>query len=720
MKKVFFGGLKNHWKDYILVLICGIFMVTIIFLSNSLSDCLQWIIDGQTTGNAEESYSFFDFSITYLLLVFMMILIIFSYIRKRSYDYVLLDVMGIQKRHKYIFIGCEYLGIVVISILGGILFGAILSEIIKIELEKIFANIIFTEINYGFSPFRMTIIIGFCVFGLLFIVFDEAISCLGMDSLLSCGKKSGKPVKTRPKVFILGMTFMFLAYISLWFYWGKVSKGIPLILLSIGILLGMISIGAYYLCYLRKKENKYYKKITWLDNWYHRFFYNINMSFIITEFIIVTLYGFSIVIFDNIPVNEPQNYPYDVVWMASDKDIAFIDELKQKYEIKVKKQPCIRVTTTDQGEHMGISASAYEKWTKESLDLKDNEIYVVYQRERSERNYLGIDFGTKKPRIYMGEAKDDLWQYIAGVPMPSNKFDTSFNIVGEEEKILTGVFGNKISEHIIVFSDSYYQKVCNRVEGPNLIVMVQIPKNYEKVIEEICAYTNGSGIVYEKKNLLLQISKTKIINVSAAIINIFVLLICSFFVLSIKMECDFPEQKGKYIFYSQGGMTHRNINHALNLLQYIMAKLDLKLHPVKTKIVSMWDGKEGFDFLGMHHRRMTTETSKGQLYKETYQYPSRKAMKKMKVEIKRNVNSRSLLIAKEEDLIKNLNPKITGWKNYYSTKTNEKWMQALDWYIICTFTRWYNKKHQRRKHMSRVGFVRNSIYEKGLKKMARA
>ena len=164
----------------------------------------------------------------------------------------------------------------------------------------------------------------------------------------------------------------------------------------------------------------------------------------------------------------------------------------------------------------------------------------------------------------------------------------------------------------------------------------------------------------------------------------------------------------------------KSANHALNLLQYIMAKLDLKLHPVKTKIISMWDGKEGFDFLGMHHRRMTTETRKGQLYKETYQYPSRKAMKKMKAEVKRNINRRSLLVAKEEDLIKNLNPKIIGWKNYYSTKRNEKWMQALDWYIICTFTRWYNKKHQRRNRMSKVGFVRNSIYEKGLKKMARA
>ena len=164
----------------------------------------------------------------------------------------------------------------------------------------------------------------------------------------------------------------------------------------------------------------------------------------------------------------------------------------------------------------------------------------------------------------------------------------------------------------------------------------------------------------------------------------------------------------------------KSANHALNLLQYIMAKLDLKLHPVKTKIISMWDGKEGFDFLGMHHRRMTTETRKGQLYKEAYQYPSRKAMKKMKAEVKRNVNRRSLLVAKEEDLIKNLNPKITGWKNYYSTKRNKKWMQALDWYIICTFTRWYNKKHQRRNRMSKVGFVRNSIYEKRLKKMARA
>ena len=164
----------------------------------------------------------------------------------------------------------------------------------------------------------------------------------------------------------------------------------------------------------------------------------------------------------------------------------------------------------------------------------------------------------------------------------------------------------------------------------------------------------------------------------------------------------------------------KSANHALTLLQYIMGKLDLKLHPVKTKIVCMWDGKEGFDFLGMHHRRMTTETRQGNRFQETYQYPSRKAMKKMKTAIKSNVNSRSLLVASEEDLIKNLNPKIIGWKNYYTTKTSDKWLQEFDWYIICTFTRWYNKKHQRRNHMSKVGLVRNTLYKNGLKRMATA
>ena len=164
----------------------------------------------------------------------------------------------------------------------------------------------------------------------------------------------------------------------------------------------------------------------------------------------------------------------------------------------------------------------------------------------------------------------------------------------------------------------------------------------------------------------------------------------------------------------------KSANYALTLLRYIMGKLDLKLHPDKTKIVCMWDGKEGFDFLGMHHKRMTSETRQRKRYQETYQYPSRKAMKKMKAAIKENVNRRALLVKDEEELIKNLNPKIVGWRNYYRTKLNGKWMRSLDWYILCTFTRWINKKHQRESYNSKMEYVRNMIHSKGLKRMAEA
>ena len=41
----------------------------------------------------------------------------------------------------------------------------------------------------------------------------------------------------------------------------------------------------------------------------------------------------------------------------------------------------------------------------------------------------------------------------------------------------------------------------------------------------------------------------------------------------------------------------KSAKHAWNLLRYIMGKTGLKLHPVKTKIVSMWDGKEDLIFL---------------------------------------------------------------------------------------------------------------------------
>jgi len=85
---------------------------------------------------------------------------------------------------------------------------------------------------------------------------------------------------------------------------------------------------------------------------------------------------------------------------------------------------------------------------------------------------------------------------------------------------------------------------------------------------------------------------------------------------------------GKLVRYADDSViickNKKSANHAMNLLTYIMGKLDLKLHPTKTKIVCMWDGKESFDFLGMYHKRMTAVTRTGATFQKTFQYPSKK------------------------------------------------------------------------------------------------
>lgn len=184
----------------------------------------------------------------------------------------------------------------------------------------------------------------------------------------------------------------------------------------------------------------------------------------------------------------------------------------------------------------------------------------------------------------------------------------------------------------------------------------------------------------------------------------------------------YGKKLGKLIRYADDTViickNKKSADHGLELLRYIMGKLDLTLHPRKTKIVRMWGGKEGFDFLGVHHRKFHKHKKNGTQYMETYQYPSKKARKKMKKAIKENINQRRWLRLDMETLVRVMNPKIIGWRNYYSTRNNKKWMRALDFYILSTFTRWYNKKHKNVRKLGNMTKVKAMLQGKGLAVLA--
>ena len=110
--------------------------------------------------------------------------------------------------------------------------------------------------------------------------------------------------------------------------------------------------------------------------------------------------------------------------------------------------------------------------------------------------------------------------------------------------------------------------------GNDFLGWVELPENYDKVVEEIKAYAkdhsqvnyfdvDNGNLIYEKKELLLERSKTKLLYVASAAGNIIIMLLCGIFVLSIKMECDFPETEWKYRFYIQSGMSSAKVRKGI-------------------------------------------------------------------------------------------------------------------------------------------------------------
>ena len=562
MRSIFLKGLWRQRRNYGIVLLCGVLQVSIMFLVNALGECLSVIVYGHTS-NAVESHELeLIFALTDILLFFLLVLILISYIRKRAVDYEMLENLGMKRKHKRMFIAAEFGVVILISIAAGVVLGWILSALLKNGLEKLFYDSA-SQIYYGDAPLRRTVITALLLFGAIFIFFDEAIALFGMEALLQFGKGGGKKYKRSLLSMLTGTAMILLSLICLGTYWGKTSESVPIFFSVIGLYLVMKSVVVNYLLRLKKKERKYFKRIIWLNNWYHNLFYNLKTAYIIAAFLFIINFSFSLTLLDNLPVKMLENYPYDLVWLANQEDQGFIEALKEQYELKVEEQPCIRVTTGDTGEQIGISASYYEKWTGKRIDLKDKEIYVVYQRERGEMNFPGIDHNSKTPRLYMGPSRPELWAYVAKLTLPGPEFEEDFTLTGCENRVLTGVFQDYISENIIVFSDEYYEQAKQKEGGEGIVAMMKIEENYEEAAGEIYSYINdkngsdyfGEALVYEKDEFLLAARHQHLLQLAAAGINMLLLFLCGVFIFIMKVENDLPEMEEKYKLYMRSGMS---------------------------------------------------------------------------------------------------------------------------------------------------------------------
>jgi group II intron reverse transcriptase/maturase len=129
--------------------------------------------------------------------------------------------------------------------------------------------------------------------------------------------------------------------------------------------------------------------------------------------------------------------------------------------------------------------------------------------------------------------------------------------------------------------------------------------------------------------------------------------------------------------------TRRECEEAERRVRVILGRLGLELHPEKTRRVDLYDGREGFDFLGHHlHKRMSGtvwERQRKRLY-FLHRWPSARAMKRVRQRVK-ELTPRSRCHADVREVIADLNPVLRGWGNYFRTGNAAEKFTQLDGYV---------------------------------------
>jgi len=129
--------------------------------------------------------------------------------------------------------------------------------------------------------------------------------------------------------------------------------------------------------------------------------------------------------------------------------------------------------------------------------------------------------------------------------------------------------------------------------------------------------------------------------------------------------------------------TKKDCELAEQRIRVILERLGLELHPEKTRRVVLYDGKQGFDFLGCHlHKRMS-----GKLWEEKRErvyflqrWPSRRSMQRIRQRVK-EIAPKSRCHADIREVIADLNPVLRGWGNYFRTGNAAKRFNELDSYV---------------------------------------
>jgi len=143
--------------------------------------------------------------------------------------------------------------------------------------------------------------------------------------------------------------------------------------------------------------------------------------------------------------------------------------------------------------------------------------------------------------------------------------------------------------------------------------------------------------------------------------------------------------------------SEREATAALRTAGEILAGLGLELHPDKTKVVDLNEGREGFDFLGWHFRARVSGRllERGIRRYYLHRWPSARSMKRVRAKVKAKTGRNRVGIKDIRVVIDELNPILRGWGNYFRTGNAADKFRQIDRYVAWRLKRLLIKRKGR-------------------------
>jgi hypothetical protein len=124
--------------------------------------------------------------------------------------------------------------------------------------------------------------------------------------------------------------------------------------------------------------------------------------------------------------------------------------------------------------------------------------------------------------------------------------------------------------------------------------------------------------------------------------------------------------------------TQARAQEARRRVEVVLAYLGLQLNPDKTRIADLTRGKEGFDFLGFHCRKVESWKWKGRWYLQ--RWPSARAMNSIRAKVRQGTR-RGLVGFEMGTIVEYLNPVLRGWGNYFGVGNSARKFSQIDSYV---------------------------------------